>query len=133
MAGAIAHTSLFDYDLANIFPWDGTADRGEPILMTGCHWFAIAVISVFGLLYSKINFSVVFVHQLIYKSTYLIVSVLPKLISGDTNDIPFGMSAFFFLYNFLLAFAIPWDYLYTSFALTTGYRKTALAWQTDSL
>ncbi|TNV79188.1 hypothetical protein FGO68_gene8725 [Halteria grandinella] len=113
VAGAISITSLFLQDsVALYFPWDQAAEIGNAMYMTGSHWLAIALISIFGLLVDQVAFSVVFIHQLIYKSTFLIVSVLPNLASSYKNDrIPTSMSIFFLVWVIILPFIIPWRQL----------------------
>ena len=111
VAGAIAVMGLFYQEGANFFPFDGTSKPGEPLYITGSHWLAITILSLFGLFYSRVYFSVVFIHQVIYKGTYLIVSVLPSLIEGKNQDIPIGMSIFFLVWVIVLPFIIPWGFL----------------------
>lgn len=80
--------------------------------ITGCHWTAITIVSIFGIIFSRVNFSVVFLHQLIYKSLYLIISVIPSLIKEEYDEIPNGMSVFFLVWVCLLPIVIPWKYLF---------------------
>lgn len=109
VAGSICITSIFIQENAGIyFPWDKVENPGQGMLLTGCHWLAITLVSIFGLLVNPLGFSVVFLHQLIYKSAYLLFSVLPSLVTKQYSQIPIGMSVFFLVYNILLLLAFPW-------------------------
>lgn len=108
VAGGISLTSLFYHEGVDSFP--GLTQYGEPLYLTGSHWLAISFLSILGLLFSKVKFSIVFIHQLIYKFTYLAVSVVPSLIRGEINEVPYGMAIFFIVWVVVLPVVIPWKY-----------------------
>ena len=82
VAGYVAFPSLFAQEISNKIVWADTSSPGSAMSMTGSHWFAITSLSVLGLFYNPLTFSVVFMHQLIYKSTFLLVYALPNLARG---------------------------------------------------
>ncbi|CDW90998.1 UNKNOWN [Stylonychia lemnae] len=112
VAGYICVLSLFAQELSQKYVFDNAGQPGETMYITGCHWTAITIISIFGLVFSRVNFSIVFLHQFIYKGLYLIVSVIPSLINKEYEEIPIGMSIFFLVWEFLLPIVIPWGYLF---------------------
>ena len=112
VAGYVAFPTLFAQNISNLIVWDNSATIGTAMSMTGSHWLAITLLSVLGLLYNPITFSVVFMHQLIYKTTFLVVHVLPNLAQGTNNQVPVGMSFFFLAWVILLPFAIPWNHYF---------------------
>lgn len=62
VAGYVAFPSLFAQKISSLIVWDGTASVGVAMTMTGSHWLAITLLSVLGLLYNPLTFSVVFMH-----------------------------------------------------------------------
>ena len=54
--------------------------------------------------------SVVFLLQLIYKGTWLLVVALPAVINHQPY--PKGMALFFVVWVVILPFVIPWGYLF---------------------
>lgn len=71
-----------------MYVFGGAGEIREAMYISGCHWIAITIVSTFGIIFSRVNFSVVFLHQLIYKSLYLIISVIPSLINKEYDEIP---------------------------------------------
>ena len=110
VAGIISVLSLFNQELSQKTVWGNAGELGQAMYVTGSQWLAIAIISLCGLFINEVAFSVVFLHQLIYKGTYLLVSVLPNILKKDYDSIPVEMSCFFLVWVILLPFAIPWDY-----------------------
>jgi hypothetical protein len=92
--------------------WDFTTSIGTAMTMTGSHWLAITLLSCLGFFYNPITLCVVFMHQLIYKSVFLIVHVIPNLVNRKYELVPIGMSCFFLAWVILLPFAIPWKYFF---------------------
>ncbi len=62
VAGYVAFPTLFAQEISKLIVWDNTASVGAAMSMTGSHWLAITLLSVFGLLYNPLTFSVVFMH-----------------------------------------------------------------------
>ncbi len=62
VAGYVAFPSLFAQDISKIIVWDNTSSPGAAMTMTGSHWLAITFLSVLGLFYNPLMFSVVFMH-----------------------------------------------------------------------
>lgn len=83
--------------------------------VTGAHWLTVAILSLGGLLINPFTFSLVLLHQLIYKALYLITVTLPLLKRKRFDEIPIGMSVSFLIWVVLLPFVIPWDYLISRF------------------
>ncbi|TNV79187.1 hypothetical protein FGO68_gene8724 [Halteria grandinella] len=114
VAGTIAILSLFKQKESIKWVWEYAGEKGECLHMLGCHWAAIAFLSLGGLLINRHTFSLVFVHQLLYKGLYLITSVLPKVYRKEYNRIPKGMACFFVVWCAVLPFLIPWSQLFQS-------------------
>lgn len=62
VAGYVAFPTLFAQEISKLIVWDNSASVGAAMSMTGSHWFAITLLSVLGLLYNPLTFSVVFMH-----------------------------------------------------------------------
>ena len=62
VAGYVALPSLFAQKIANIIVWSYAGSVGTTMEMVGSHWLAITILSVFGLLFNPLTFSVVFMH-----------------------------------------------------------------------
>ena len=112
VAGYVAIPSLFAQEISNKIVWDMSGSVGTTMHMVGSHWLAITILSAFGLFFNPLTFSVVFMHQLIYKTTFLVVSVIPNLARHQYDRVPIGMSCFFLAWLILLPFAIPWEYYF---------------------
>lgn len=109
VAGWISITSLTNPKLAARTVFSGAYQESEIIRLVGCLWFAIALLSVFGL-FRPLQFSPVFVVQLIYKSTWLAIVALPALLQH--KSFPAGMALFFLAWVLILPFVIPWEELF---------------------
>jgi hypothetical protein len=109
VAGYVGLSSLFAPFFAEKYVFASTKEMiaGPTMQLVGCLWTAIAVLSAVGLVFPALMFPV-FLLQEIYKSLWLVVVVLPKLLRGKGDEIPVGMSAFFLVWVLVLPFIIPW-------------------------
>jgi len=108
VAGWIGISSILfpSYAAKTIF---SSAYTVTPVIqLTGALWFAIAILSVFGLFY-PIQFSSVLLLQLIYKSCWLLFVCLPAI--QNNKPYPGGMAVFFIIWVLILPFVIPWKHL----------------------
>jgi hypothetical protein len=62
VAGYVAFPSLFAQKISYVIVWGEVDSIGVAMTMTGSHWLAITLLSVLGLLYNPLTFSVVFMH-----------------------------------------------------------------------
>ena len=95
-----------------LFPTDQsrfTESEGWRILV-GALWSAILLLSIFGL-FQPLRSSPVLVLQVIYKSIWLAVYVAPRLLRGETESIPWGITVSFAAIVLIWPFLIPWSYL----------------------
>ena len=105
VAGWISITSLFFPKVAVQSVFTHAVEYSEVIRLVGALWFAIFILSVFGLFYPK-QMSLVLVFQLIYKASWLLVVAAPAI---WTNQVyPKGMASFFLVWVLILPFIIPW-------------------------
>lgn len=110
IAGWISISSLFFPKVAHRSVFEGAIEYSEGIRLIGALWGAIFLLSVLGLFYPK-KMSLVLLFQLIYKSSWLIVAVLPAIINGVSY--PKGMSTFFLIWVVILPFIIPWRTIFS--------------------
>ena len=110
VAGWISITSLCMPRTAQAMVFSNAFAYSEAIRLVGALWGGIFVLSVLGLFFPR-SMSLVFVFQLIYKSTWLLVVALPALLRGQ--PFPKGMALFFVVWVLLLPFAIPWAALFS--------------------
>ena len=82
VAGYVGVVSIFVKELVNLTVWEIIPDPDVAVLMTGAHWLTIAVLSLIGLVFNPLILSIVLIHQLLYKSMFLLFYVLPNIISG---------------------------------------------------
>lgn len=108
VAGAISITSLFYPKVAQRTVFTGAFEYSEAIRLVGALWLAIFVLSIIGLYYPK-QMSLVFVFQLIYKSSWLLFVALPAILNNQPY--PKSMALFFVVWVLLLPFVIPWKSL----------------------
>ena len=62
VAGYVALPSLFAQEISNTIVWSMSGSEGTTMYMAGSHWLAITVLSVLGLFFNPLTFSVVFMH-----------------------------------------------------------------------
>lgn len=108
VAGWISITSLFFPKVAAATIFQNAYPTNEVIRLVGCLWFAIAVLSVFGL-WQPVIFSPVLLLQFIYKGTWLLLVAIPAIINKQSY--PSSMAVFFFVWVLVLPFSIPWSQL----------------------
>jgi len=111
VAGWIGFTSLFAPRTATTTVFENTYPYSEYIRLIGCLWLGIFILSVAGL-FRPLTFSPVFLLQLFYKGTWLLVVALPATRSGGA--FPKGMTLFFIVWVALLPFVIPWKAWWSS-------------------
>ncbi|EFC35780.1 predicted protein [Naegleria gruberi] len=115
VAGYVACFALFFPQQAQseLFYGNSLTDDGSTIavMIVGCHWMAIVIISMLGLFF-PLQCSIVFVHQLIYKSLYLLLVALPAM--WMKREVPQPMTTLFAIWVLLLPLVIPWHYLFHS-------------------
>ncbi|MEM1337345.1 MAG: hypothetical protein AAF634_10335 [Bacteroidota bacterium] len=109
VAGSISITSLFYPKTAQKTVFTEALDYSEAIRLVGALWFAIFLLSIVGLFYPK-QMSLVFVFQLIYKSSWLFFVALPAQLNNQPY--PKSMAVFFLVWVILLPFIIPWKELF---------------------
>ena len=105
VAGWISISSLFFPKTAAATIFQNAYEATELIRLVGALWLAIAILSVFGL-FRPMVFSPVFLVQLIYKGTWLLVVALPALMNHQ--PFPKAMAMFFVIWVVVLPFVIPW-------------------------
>lgn len=77
----------------------------------GSLWTAILIGSVIGLLF-PVPMSPLLLIQVIYKTLWLFVFVLPRLLSGRRKELPWGISISFLLIVAGYPWVIPWIHLF---------------------
>ena len=109
VAGWISITSLFFPQTAQTTVFSNAFAYSEAIRLIGALWGAIFLISILGLFFPE-RMSLIFLFQLIYKSSWLIFAALPALIQKE--PFPKGMAVFFLVWVLILPFVIPWRTLF---------------------
>ena len=89
-----AATSVFQNAIA---PSKGLA-------IIGAFWMTILILSICGLFYPK-KFELVFLVQLIYKSIWLLIVVVPAISNKEVY--PKGVAVFFLIWVLLILFIFP--------------------------
>ncbi|MEM6261995.1 MAG: hypothetical protein AAGI38_05770, partial [Bacteroidota bacterium] len=89
--------------------FEGTFVYSESFRLVGALWLAIFLLSLLGLFFPK-QMQLVFLFQLIYKGSWLVVAALPALLNGQS--FPKGMAVFFVIWVVVLPFVIPWKELF---------------------
>ncbi|MHA7130111.1 hypothetical protein [Algoriphagus namhaensis] len=105
VAGWIGVTSTFFPNRAIVSVFQNALPPTDMTRLVGCLWLAIAMLSLFGL-WRPVTFSPVFLIQLIYKGTWLLVVALAAL--QQSKPYPTGMAGFFLVWVIILPFIIPW-------------------------
>jgi hypothetical protein len=81
-------------------------------VLVGALWTAILVLSALGL-YAPLRFSPVLVLQVIYKTLWLLVFALPRVVNGRSRSVPWGIAGTFLVIILVWPFIIPWGYLFS--------------------
>ena len=110
VAGWISINCLFFPKTAQEAIFTNAFEYSESFRLVGALWFAIFLLSIFGLFYPK-QMSLIFVFQLIYKSMWLIVVALPAIINSTAY--PKAMAIFFLIWVIILPFVIPWKEIFS--------------------
>jgi hypothetical protein len=79
--------------------------------LLGSQWTAILIGSVLGLFW-PVSMSPLLLIQVIYKSLWLLVFVLPRLLVGRHHDIPLGISLTFLAIVLSYPCVLPWGQLF---------------------
>lgn len=109
VAGWISITSLFFPKLAQATVFSNDFAYSEAIRLVGSLWWPIFILSVLGLFFPQ-RMSLIFVFQLIYKSSWLLFAALPALLNNQSY--PKGMAFFFIIWVAVLPFVIPWKSIF---------------------
>ena len=109
VAGWISISSLFFPKTAQMTVFEGNFAYSESIRLVGALWGAIFVLSILGLFFPD-KMRLVFLFQLIYKSSWLMVAALPAFLQG--KPFPRAMALFFVVWVIVLPFVIPWGELF---------------------
>jgi hypothetical protein len=104
VAGWISITSVFNPQKSATTVFQNAYQPTEVIRLVGCLWLAIFILSILGL-WRPISFSPVFLVQLIYKGTWLLMVALPAI--RNNQPYPSGMAMFFLIWVLVLPFVIP--------------------------
>lgn len=106
VAGWISITSLVDPTTSARTVFQNAYQPTEVIRLVGCLWLAITILSILGL-WRPITFSPILLVQLIYKGSFLLITVLPAI--KNQQPYPTGMALFFLIWVLILPFVIPWS------------------------
>lgn len=96
---------LFPVDQARFVESDGWR------ILVGALWTGILVLSALGLR-NPLRFSPVLLLQVIYKSLWLLLYAGPRLLHGQTGELPAGIAVSFLCIVLVWPFLIPWGYLW---------------------
>lgn len=110
VAGWISITSLFYPKIAQKTIFTGAFEYSEAIRLVGSLWLAIFLLSIVGWFYPK-HMSLVFVFQLIYKSSWILLVAIPAIL--NKHPYPKSMAIFFLIWMMVLPFVIPWKEIIT--------------------
>lgn len=110
-AGFAGVLSLVNTKKATAWIFQGKYQRSEVIRLVGWLWVSIAALSVMGLVF-PLEFSPVLVLQLLYKSGWLLFSLLSGIFPEHSRPVPRILFLFFLVWVHLLPLFIPWSYLF---------------------
>lgn len=85
----------------------------------GSIWTAILGMSVLGL-FMPFAMTPLLVMQVIYKSLWLVVFVLPRVIGARGHEVPWGMAITFLVIVVSYPLVIPWEFLISPRGLGNG-------------
>lgn len=77
----------------------------------GSLWTAILIGSVIGL-FRPVTMSPLLMIQVVYKTLWLLVFVLPRLSAGRSQEVPWGISLTFLMIVISYPWVIPWRILF---------------------
>lgn len=79
----------------------------------GSLWTAILIGSVLGLFW-PVSMSPLLLIQVLYKTLWLLVFVLPRLLSGRMDEVPWGIALTFLVIVLGYPLVIPWGQLFVT-------------------
>ena len=77
----------------------------------GSLWTAILIGSFLGLFF-PVTMSVLLLIQVIYKTLWLLVYALPRMLNQRSNEVPWGIASVFFVIIVSYPWIIPWGQLF---------------------
>ena len=77
----------------------------------GSLWTAILIGSVLGLFF-PITMSALLLIQVIYKTLWLLVYAMPRILNQRTNEVPWGIASAFLVIIVSYPWIIPWAQLF---------------------
>lgn len=77
----------------------------------GSLWTAILIGSVLGLFF-PITMSALLLIQVIYKSLWLLVYAMPRMLKQGNNEVPWGIASTFLVIIMSYPWVIPWGQLF---------------------
>jgi len=77
----------------------------------GSLWTAILIGSILGLIF-PVQMSPLLLIQVIYKSLWLLVFVMPRLLKGKISEVPSGIALVFLVIVLSYPWVIPWGQLF---------------------
>ena len=86
------------------------AEITPAVRIIGAFWLAIAVASALGC-WRPLTMSPIFLIQLLYKGSWLLIVAAPALLRGRPETLPLGIAVFFLIWVLVLPFVIPWRWL----------------------
>ena len=108
----VAFQTLLSGEAGNRRVFEGKFPESEGTrTILGSLWTAILVASCVGLFY-PVEMSPVLIVQIIYKSLWLLVFVLPRLIAGRSNEVPWGVTLTFLIIVLAYPWCVPWSRLF---------------------
>ncbi len=79
--------------------------------LLGSLWTAILIGSVLGLFF-PITMSALLLIQVIYKTLWLLVYALPRMLNQRSNEVPWGIASTFLIIIMIYPWIIPWGPLF---------------------
>jgi hypothetical protein len=79
----------------------------------GSLWTAILIGSVLGLFF-PVAMSALLLIQVIYKTLWLLVYALPRMLNGRSSEVPWGIASTFLVIVVSYPWVIPWGLLFGS-------------------
>jgi hypothetical protein len=86
-------------------------ERAGFCTILGSLWTTILIGSVLGL-FHPVTMSPLLLIQVIYKTLWLVVYVLPRLVGGRSGEVPWGISLKFLVIVVSYPWVIPWAQLF---------------------
>lgn len=79
----------------------------------GSLWTAILIGSVLGLFW-PVTMAPLLLIQVIYKTLWILVFILPRLLDGRSQEVPWGISLTFLVIVLSYPWVIPWQQLFVT-------------------